>query len=98
MHTAVTKDGSINNSHKPFAHDIEPVQFTMTVLFIDRNLISEYFEILVDWFTIHCTFFSTEEIKSDYALTLNDYTPECIYLVAQKSKYRIYICDLFASL
>lgn len=55
--TAVTKDGSINNSRKPFAHDIEPVQFTMTMLFIDRNLISEYFEIWVDQFTIHCTFF-----------------------------------------
>lgn len=88
-HTAVTKDGSINNSHQPFAHDIEPVQFTTTILFIDRNLISEYFEILVDWFTVHCTFFSTGEIKScDYSLTLTCYTPECIYLVAQGSKYR----------
>lgn len=57
VRTAITKDGGINNSRKPFAHDIEPVQFTMTILFIDRNLISEYFEILVDQFTIHCTFF-----------------------------------------
>lgn len=54
---AVTHGGAVNNSRKPFAHDIEPVQFTMTILFIARNLISEYFEILVDWFTIHCTFF-----------------------------------------
>lgn len=63
---AVTHGGAVNNSRKPFAHDIEPVQFTMTILFIVRNLISEYFEILVDWFTIHCTFFfPTGEIKSD---------------------------------
>lgn len=58
---AVTHGGTVNNSRKPFAHDIEPVQFTMTILFIVRNLISEYFEILVDWFTIHCTFFFPRE-------------------------------------
>lgn len=64
---AVTHGGAVNNSRKPFAHDIEPVQFTMTILFIVRNLISEYFEILVDRFTTHCTFFffPTGEIKSD---------------------------------
>lgn len=40
---AVTHGGAVNNSREPFAHDIEPVQFTMTILFIVRNLISEYF-------------------------------------------------------
>lgn len=31
-------------------------------------------------------------------LTLNDYTPECIYVVAQKNKVPDYIWNLFASL
>lgn len=48
---AVTRDGSVKNSQKPFAHDIEPLQFTMTILFIARALISEHFEVLGDWFT-----------------------------------------------
>lgn len=91
MCAAVTNNSSINKTCKPFAHDVEPIQFTITILFIDFNLISEYVKILVEQFTIHCKFFFHRRNKKAtiMQLTLNDYTPECIYLVAQKQSTRL---------
>ena len=78
----LTRKGSINE-HLTFAHDVEPGQFTTTllILFIARSFISEFSEILAKQliiYTVH--FFSTATGKKvttcSYSLSLKDLVPE----------------------
>ena len=71
-HAAVTRNGSINK-HLTFAHDIEPGQFTTTllILFIARSLISEFSEILANQliiYTVH--FFFPQQLEKKQPLAV----------------------------